>query len=403
MFALAAQPAVTLTGNGMTNNGWISKKNGRFMYRFCTTRISDGKKIELMKTIGLISVLKTEKAAWQEAERLGLTKLSATPTAAQLTFGVLAKHFIDHELNKSEGRIGRKATETITRDKHNINKHCIPRWGTTLALDIKPLALEAWYESLSAELAWKTISKIRSALSQVFNHGYRHGLLPGNKAENPVTLSRCPESSQYEAVVVTPEQMITILNELNVPETQCEWMVALLHAATALRPEETFGLQWQDVDWKNGQINIQRAWSKGELTAGKNRNSMTQVIMSPVLAEALKRWRGLTLYREPSDWLFPSIKNKGKIPRSASICSQSYLRPAAVKAGVIPEGYAGRFGWHNMRHSLATFLSANDVHLSVTQSILRHKKMSTTADFYTHAVSAKQKEAQQKYLKAIGM
>jgi integrase len=67
------------------------------------------------------------------------------------------------------------------------------------------------------------------------------------------------------------------------------------------------------------------------------------------------------------------------------------------------EGYAGRFGWHNMRHSLATFLSANDVHLSVTQSILRHKKMSTTADFYTHAVSAKQKEAQQKYLKAIGM
>ena len=387
----------------MTNNGWISKKNGRFMYRFCTTRISDGKKIELMKTIGLISVLKTEKAAWQEAERRGLTKLSATPTAAQLTFDVLAKHFIDHELNKSEGRIGRKATETITRDKHNINKHCIPRWGTTLALDIKPLALEAWYESLSAELAWKTISKIRSAMSQVFNHGYRHGLLPGNKAENPVTLSRCPESSQYEAVVVTPEQMITILNELNVPETQCEWMIALLHAATALRPEETFGLQWQDVDWKNGQINIQRAWSKGELTAGKNRNSMTQVIMSPVLAEALKRWRGLTLYREPSDWLFPSIKKKGTIPRSASICSQSYLRPAAVKAGVIPEEYAGRFGWHNMRHSLATFLSANDVHLSVTQSILRHKKMSTTADFYTHAVSAKQKEAQQKYLKAIGM
>jgi integrase len=102
--------------------------------------------------------------------------------------------------------------------------------------------------------------------------------------------------------------MITILNELNVPETQYEWMIALLHAATALRPEETFSLQWQDMDWKNGQINIQRAWFKGEPTAGKNRNSMTQVIMSPVPAEALKRWRGLTLYRKLSDWLFPSIK-----------------------------------------------------------------------------------------------
>jgi hypothetical protein len=50
-----------------------------------------------------------------------------------------------------------------------------------------------------------------------------------------------------------------------------------------------------------------------------------------------------------------------------------------------------------MRHSLATFLSANDVHLSVTQSILRHKNMRTTADVNTHAFNAKQKEAQQKY------
>ena len=70
---------------------------------------------------------------------------------------------------------------------------------------------------------------------------------------------------------------------------------------------------------------------------------------------------------------------------------------------MIPNGYKGRFGWHNMRHSLATFLSANDVNLSVTQSILRHKKMSTTADIYTHSVNAKQKEAQQKFLTAIGM
>jgi len=122
---------------------------------------------------------------------------------------------------------------------------------------------------------------------------------------------------------------------------------------------------------------------------------------SSQVAVALKRWRGLTLYREPSDWHFTNIKKERRIPRSASICSQSYLRPAAVKAGVIPEGYAGRFGWHHMRHSLATFLSANDVHLSVTQSILRHKNMRTTADIYTHAVSAKQKEAQQKYLTAM--
>ena len=356
--------------------GWISKKNGRFMYRFYTTRAFDGKKVEQMKTIGLISALRTEKAAWQEAERLGFTKLSSTPTAAQLTFDALARHF--------------------------INKHCIQRWGTTLALDISPLALEAWFESLSETFAWQSIAKFRSVMSQVFNHAYRHGLLSGGKDNNPVRLSRCPVSSTYEAVVVSPEQMISMLNELDTPETQCEWTLALLHAATGMRPEEAFGLKWSDVNWEKGQIHINRAWSKGKETAGKTKESMTQVVMSPTLAEALKRWRNLTLYGEATDWVFASTKEKGKIPRSASTCGKRYLRPAAVTAGVIPTGYKGRFGWHNMRHSLATFL-AGEVDSSVTMKMLRHKKLSTTLEIYSHSVNSKQGEAQQKYLSAIGL
>jgi integrase len=382
--------------------GWISKKNGRFMYRFYTTRVSDGKKVEQMKTIGLISVLKTEKAAWQEAERLGLTKLSSTPTAAQLTFEALGLHFIKHELDKSEGKIGRKAEETSIRDKHLLNKYCIQRWGKNLALDIKPLELEAWFELLSATLKWTSISKVRSVMSQAFNHGYRHGLISGGKDSNPVRLSRCPVSTTYEAVVVSPEQMILMLNELDTTETQFEWTLALVHAATGMRPEEVFGLQWSDVNWEKGQIDINRAWSKGKLTAGKNEGSMTQVVMSPVLAEALKRWQKLTLYSEPGNWVFASYRENGKIPRSASTCGKKYLRPAAVKAGVIPDDYKGRFGWHNMRHSLATFL-AGEVDSSQTMKMLRHKKLSTTMELYTHSVGSRQCDAQQKYLSAIGL
>ena len=46
-----------------------------------------------------------------------------------------------------------------------------------------------------------------------------------------------------EAAVVTPEQMIVILNELDTPDTRLEWMLALRHAVTAARPEESFGLK----------------------------------------------------------------------------------------------------------------------------------------------------------------
>src|SRR4051794_1989813 len=99
---------------------------------------------------------------------------------------------------------------------------------------------------------------------------------------------------------------------------------------------------------------------------------------------------------------FASRKAKGKIPRAASIAAQDYLRPAAVKAGVIPKGYKGRFGWHNLRHSLATFLAANEVSLPVIQSIHRHAKPTTTA-IYMHRVNAVQLTAQAKFLEAINV
>jgi hypothetical protein len=35
---------------------------------------------------------------------------------------------------------------------------------------------------------------------------------------------------------------------------------------------------------------------------------------------------------------------------------QKYLRPGAVRGGVIPANWKGRFGFHNFRHSLATTL-----------------------------------------------
>ena len=239
----------------------------------------------------------------------------------------------------------------------------------------------------------------------IFKHAQRHELIPASLDEkgrpaNPVSLARSETGSSYEAVVVTPEQMIVILNELENPETRLEWTLALVHAATALRPEEAFGLKWMDIDWKNSQIHISRAWSKGKETPGKNKGSMTQVVMHPVLATALKEWRRETLYHRDTDWIFASVKAKGRIPRSACKLGQDYLRPAAVKAGVIAEGHEGRFGWHNLRHSLATFLAANEVNLPVIQSFLRHAKPSTTA-VYTHRVNQAQLDAQAKFLEAI--
>lgn len=314
---------------------------------------------------------------------------------------------------KKNAGIGVRAGETMTINELLLDNWVLPRWGDMLCSEIRPLMVEAWFEAITSKtqgekkkpLEWTSVVKIRSIMSQVFKHAQRHELIPAaigkdGRPTNPVLLARCESSSNYEAIVVTPDQMIVILNELNSPGTRLEWTLALLHAATGLRPEESFGLKWEDLDWKRNVIHIRRGWSKGKETAGKNEVSMTDVAMHPALAEALQAWRRETRYGKDTDWVFASDRAKGKKPRLAGVAGQDYLRPAAMKAGVIPKGYKGRFGWHNLRHSLATFFAENGVNLPVIQAALRHAKPTTTAK-YTRRKNAIQIKAQSKFLEAI--
>lgn len=391
----------------MRTNGWT------WIYRFQTTRPSDGARVENTRVIGLVKdVGASAAAAWKEVGRLGLDIQLESPLGSKPTFGELAEHFREHELRKEHG-VGLKAPETVDTHELLLERWILPRWGEKLARDIRPMEIETWFESLALTpqppnqkpLAWPSIMKIKSVMSQVFKHAQRHELIKAaldkdGRPTNPALLARCESGSSYEAAVVSPEQMIVILRELDTPETLLEWTLALLHAATAMRPEEAFGLKWSDVDWQKGQISIRRGWSKGKETPGKTEGSMTQVAMHPVLGEALQVWRQETRYARDTDWVFASDREKGRVPRTAGVTGQDYLRPAAVRAGVIPEGYRGRFGWHNLRHSFATFLASNEVSLAVIQGMMRHAKPATTAR-YLHRVNSAQMAAQEKFLQAI--
>lgn len=399
--------------------GTVSKKwrarGLTWVYRYQATRAADGLRVENTKAIGLVKDIgDSQAAAWREVGRLGLDINVNQDSGHKPTFRELAEHFRERELKKKSG-IAVKAAETAAVSEGILDRWILPRWGEKTTPEIRSLEIEAWFEALTSNpqgkknkpLAWATIRKIRSIMSQVFKHAQRHELIPAaidpnGRPTNPVLLARSESGSDYEAAVVCPEQMIVILNELDNPDTRLEWTLALVHAATGLRPEEAFGLKWEDIDWKKSQINIRRGWSKGKETSGKTQGSMTQVAMHPALADALKQWRRESLYHRETDWIFASTKAKGRKPRSAGVAGQDYLRPAAVKAGVIANDYRGRFGWHNLRHSLGTFFANNEVNLPLIQSALRHANPATTGK-YIHRVNSAGIAAQEKFLTAIGL
>jgi len=80
---------------------------------------------------------------------------------------------------------------------------------------------------------------------------------------------------------------------------------------------------------------------------------------------------------------------------------ESHLRPAAVKAGVLVKDSKVRFGFHNLRHSLASFLVRSKTDPKTLQALLRHSDVKTTLQLYAHSITEDRMAAQGQMLEAI--
>jgi integrase len=158
-------------------------------------------------------------------------------------------------------------------------------------------------------------------------------------------------------------------------------------------------------------IHVRRTWTCGQVGLPKSKASKAPVPLHPLLAEFMLLWKQKTPYSQPGEWVFPSFRLKGKQPRVANMLVEDHLRPAAVKAGVLSSrrdirGHSvdddrRRFGFHNLRHSLASFLIRIRTDPKTVQTLLRHSDVRLTLQFYTHAVSQDRMAAAGEMLAAI--
>ncbi|MGH9514392.1 MAG: tyrosine-type recombinase/integrase [Terriglobales bacterium] len=149
------------------------------------------------------------------------------------------------------------------------------------------------------------------------------------------------------------------------------------------------------------KIRVQRTWTCGRVGAPKSKASRAPVPLHPLLAEFMLAWHSRTPYPQPVAWVFPSFRLNGKKPRAANMLVEDYLRPAAVQARAIPEGDPCRFGYHNLRHSLASFLVRSKTDPKTVQELLRHSDVRTTLQLHAHSIPEDRMLAQGEMLQAI--
>lgn len=375
------------------HKGWLTKHVAKrsgwtWVYHCYRAKPETGKRVENTVTLGRVSQFPREKDAWAEVERRHLQPTDLNCATGRVTFAELAANYRKKSFNKLG--ISSRATTTLILDNY-----LLPRWADSFALEVNPDDIEDWLGSLP--LANPSREKLRRVMNVVYRRLQKSRLLPMGEEGNPVAFVTQSSQSNYRAVIVTPEQAFRIMMNLDDPVRTLVFLVAV----TGLRISEALGLKWDDLDYEGQMINLRRVWVGNDLIDHtKTEGSAAPVPLGDLLADALRAWHQESPYGNPNDWIFPSVKLRGKKPLSASIMAASKVRPAAIKAGIRLEA-GQRFGFHNFRHSLATFLISRGKDIKTVQELLRHAKVSTTLDLYSQGVDSVKLAAQEEIALAI--
>jgi integrase len=253
--------------------GWLKKEKRcegeTWILYFRTIRKSDARRVENKVPIALVKDFPDKSSAWAEVERQH-HYINPVDSRRGVTFADLALHYAEHELVDRAKSIHPKAHTTIMGYQRVLQNRLLPRWGKRIALGIEPLEVEQWLKALKVaeDLANPTLDRMRRVMSMVYRHAQRYGLIPRSQESNPMRFVRCTTTSDYEAMIVSPEQAYAIVQNLREPERT----LTLLAAGTGLRISECLGLQWQDVSFADAMIHVRRTWTCGQVGLPKTKH-----------------------------------------------------------------------------------------------------------------------------------
>ena len=243
-------------------------------------------------------------------------------------------------------------------------------------------------------LSGKTILEHHRLLRAMLHKAVYWQLIVANPAERvQPPKARKPKRRSYD-----DEQTKILLENLELLSSEdTKYKVAIiLTVFTGVRLGELMGLEWQDVDFKNGIISINRSSQyladMGVFTKVPKTESSIREIAIPEfiisLLEEYKLWyeEQKSVYGElwtNSDRLF--VQADGK-PMHPSTISKWFVK------------YVGQIGlpvinFHGLRHTNASLLVAQNIDIAVISARLGHAQISTTLDFYVHPLLSHNRKA----------
>ena len=303
------------------------------------------------------------------------------------------------------------APSTYKRYIGILESRIIPFFGHFRVDKIKPTDIMQFYDLLSKDtqivrrkdnngkktgkpLSPKTILEHHRLLRAMLQKAVYWQMIVSNPAERV----QAPKTKKPKRKYYDDEQSKALISGLmKLTEEQFKYKVAIiLTIFTGVRLGELMGLEWDDINFREGIVSINRSSQyladKGVFTkVPKTESSIRDVAIPDFVVSLLEEYKcwydnQKALFGElwyDSNRLFVQADGKPMHPSTISKWFEKFV--AQIGLPVI--------NFHGLRHTNATLLIAQNIYVSVVAARLGHAQITTTLNFYVHPIISHNKTA----------
>ena len=238
-------------------------------------------------------------------------------------------------------------------------------------------------EGLSDRMVRMCHATCRSALEKAVQDGLIRA--------NPAIGCKLPPKKAREMQVLTREELQRFLIQA---KFEGYYEVFLLDLATGLRRGELMALQWDDLNFKTGVLNVNKqvydVRGQLQISTPKTKNSVRKIVLPPAVVAVLREYKKTV----DSRWMFPS-----------PVKEDCPITPGVVRRRlqlILAHAGCKHVRFHDLRHTFATLALENGMDVKTLSAMLGHMSAATTLDIYTHSTSDMQHAAARKIDCGIG-
>ena len=233
---------------------------------------------------------------------------------------------------------------------------------------------------ISRGLSPNTVLKLHANVRKALQYAYQIDMLPTNPADKVML----PKKKRFTGGFYDERQIMQLLG---CAEDEAIYPAILLSAFYGLRRSEVLGLKWDAVDFVNGVIHIRNTVVEYQRIVEEKEQTKTKA-----------SYRTLPLSKEIADYLqqLQCTQQENRAFFGSGYIENGFVCKRENGEPFIPNYITIRFRkilknhglpeirFHDLRHSAASLLLANDFSLKEIQEYLGHGDISTTANIYSH-------------------